>query len=253
MRSPRAVFSVLRAGLVCFGLSPVAHASEAPAVFEHADNDLTNERSLQRGAKYFVNYCLGCHSAEYVRYESLVEDLGLTEDQLVRNLMFAGGKPQDTMETSMRPEDAVHWFGRKPPDLSLAARSRGTDWLFSYLKSFYVDPDGSQGVNNLMTPGLSMPHVLWEQQGVQRVVFAEEVDADGNAREIFDHFEQVTEGALSAEEYDALVRDLVNFLDYIGEPAQLERQQIGLRVLTFLAFLLLLTYALKREFWKDVH
>ena len=222
-------------------------------MLEHADNDLTNQRSLQRGAKYFVNYCLGCHSAKYVRYESLTEDLGLTESQLVANLMFAGGNPQDTMTTSMRPEDGEHWFGRTPPDLSLAARSRGTDWLFSYLKSFYVDPDGSQGVNNLLLPGLSMPHVLWEQQGIQRAVFHEEVDEDGNVHEVFDHFERVTEGSISEEEYETLVRDLVNFLDYIGEPAQLKRQQIGLRVLAFLVFFLLLTYALKREFWKDVH
>lgn len=217
---------------------------------EPAGNNVENTASLQRGAKYFVNYCLGCHSAQYVRYNRLAGDLQLSEDQMVANLMFTGEQPYDTMQNAMRPEDAARWFGRAPPDLSLIARSHGTDYLYTFLHSFYVDDSRSTGVDNAVLPGTAMPHVLWELQGLQRAVF--EPDPAGGSQEVFGRFEHVTEGKLTEGEYDQLVRDIVNFLDYIGEPIQLERRALGMRVIAFLLVFLLIAYLLKKEIWKDV-
>jgi ubiquinol-cytochrome c reductase cytochrome c1 subunit len=215
-----------------------------------ADNNIENTASLQRGAKYFVNYCLGCHSAKYVRYNRLAEGLQLTEDQLVQNIMFTGEQPFDTMQIAMRPEDATRWFGIDPPDLSLIARSRGTDYLYTFLRSFYADPDSSTGANNLVLPGAAMPHVLWELQGVRTAVF--ETDAEHGGAEMFQRFETVRPGSLSETEFDQVVRDIVNFLDYIGEPMQRERQALGIRVIAFLLVFLLIAFMLKKEIWKDV-
>jgi ubiquinol-cytochrome c reductase cytochrome c1 subunit len=231
-----------------------ANASEAPAgVIKSARNDITNIASLQRGARNFVNYCMGCHSARYVRYSRLGADLGLSEQQVIENLMFTGERIHDTMKINMRPEDAARWFGVTPPDLSLIARSRGPDYIYSFLKSFYVDPSRPTGVNNLVLPGTSMPHVLWERQGLQEAVYDGESDAEHNAvHKRFKEFRQVQPGGLSPKEFDEFVRDTVNFLDYIGEPMQLERRSIGLRVLTFLLVFFLFAYFLKKEYWKDV-
>ena len=212
-----------------------------------AMNDVSNTASLQRGAKYFVNYCLGCHSAQYVRYNRLAEDLSIDEDQLVNNLMFAAEKPFETMQIAMPTDDAQRWFGQAPPDLSLIARSRGTDYLYGFLRTFYLDDSKPTGVNNLVLAGASMPHVLWELQGFQALV--EETDEDGNVTK---RLELVQPGRLSPEEYDQFVRDLVNFLDYMAEPMQLERQQLGIWVLLFLLVFGILSYLLKNEIWKDV-
>jgi ubiquinol-cytochrome c reductase cytochrome c1 subunit len=153
----------------------------------------------------------------------------------------------------MRPDDAAHWFGRTPPDLSLIARARGADWLYTFLKSFYLDPSRPTGVNNTALPGASMPHVLWELQGYQKAVYKGESDAEHNAvHKEFEGFELVQKGSLTPEEYDHFVRDTVNFLDYIGEPMQLKRESLGLKVLGFLAIFFLLAYFLKKEYWKDV-
>ena len=211
-------------------------------------NDVGDTASLQRGARYFVNYCLGCHSAEYVRYSRVAEDLGIPEDQLVQNLMFTGEQPFDTMTNSMQPEDADRWFGVVPPDMSLLARSRGTDYIYSFLRGFYASPDRPTGVDNTVLPGTAMPHVLWELQGVPNAIFT--TDAAGN--EHFEQFERGVPGQLSAEEFDGVVRDIVNFLDYISEPMQLERQALGIRVIAFLLVFLVLAYLLKKEIWKDV-
>lgn len=211
-------------------------------------NDVSDLESLQRGARYFVNYCLGCHSAQYVRYSRVAEDLQIPEEQLIENLMFTGERPFDTMTIAMRPEDANRWFGVTPPDMSLLARSRGTDYIYSFLRSFYVSPDRPTGVDNTVLPGTAMPHVLWELQGAQRAVFHE--DEGGN--EVFDRFERVSPGQLTAQEYDDVVRDIVNFLDYISEPVQLEREALGIRVIGFLIMFLVLAYLLKKEIWKDV-
>jgi len=234
-------------------LPAMASGAGGDAHLQRIDVDISNEAALQRGAKYFVNYCLGCHSAKYVRYNRLALDLGITEEQLVDNLMFTGERPFDTMEIAMPPGDAASWYGRTPPDLSLAARSRGESWIYSFLKSFYLDPQKPTGVNNLVLAGASMPHVLWELQGTQRAVFREELDAQGNPHEVFDRFEMVTPGSLSAEEYDTVLRDLVTFLSYIGEPVQLERRALGVKVIMFLLVFLLFAFLLKKEIWKDVH
>lgn len=227
------------------------HGGGGGLVLEPADNDVSDIASLQRGAKYFVNYCLGCHSAQYVRYNRLAEDLGLTEAQLVENIMFTGERPFDTMQNSMRPEDGNTWFGIAPPDLSLIARSRGTDQIYNYLRGFYVDASAPSGSNNLWLENTAMPHVLWELGGIRRAVF-EEVEVDGILSRSLQRLEVVREGTLSEEDFDQVVRDIVNFLDYIGEPVQLERQSLGLRVIAFLLVFLLLSYMLKREIWKDV-
>ncbi len=213
-----------------------------------ANNDVSDTASLQRGARYFVNYCLGCHSAQYVRYSRVAEDLQISEEQLVENLMFTGERPFDTMVNSMTDEDANSWFGVVPPDASLLARSLGTDHIYSFLRSFYLSPGQPTGVDNTVLPGTAMPHVLWELQGTQNAIFSE--DESGNV--VFDRFERASPGTLSEQEFDAVVRDIVNFLDYISEPMQLERQALGVRVIAFLLVLLVLAYMLKREIWSDV-
>jgi len=223
-----------------------AHAQHE-AVLDAAGNDVADTASLQRGAKYFVNYCLGCHSARYVRYNRLGEDLQLSQDQLVSNLMFTGERPFDTMVNSMRPQDAARWFGVEPPDLSLIARSRGTDYLYTFLRSFYLEAESPTGVNNVVLENTAMPHVLWKLQGINRAVFEEH---DGS--EEFSHFETVQAGELDEQQYNQVVRDLVNFLAYIGEPMQRERQALGIRVIAFLLVFLLIAYLLKKEIWKDV-
>lgn len=217
----------------------------------HAETDVSNLGSLQRGARNFTNFCMGCHSAKYVRYNRMAADLGISEDQLVNSLMFTGGKPHDTMDIAMPAADAERWFGAAPPDLSLIARSRGTDFLYTFLKSFYIDEERPTGFNNIVMESVAMPHVLWELQGTQRAVFAES-DQDSNAPPVFEGFEQVEPGLMSPEEYDRFVLDLVNFLEYIGEPVQLKRRQLGIWVLAFLLVFGLFAYALKNEVWSDV-
>jgi ubiquinol-cytochrome c reductase cytochrome c1 subunit len=215
-----------------------------------AGNNIASTASLQNGAKYYVNYCLGCHSAKYVRYNRLAADLQLSEEQLVENLMFTGEQPFDTMDIAMRSEDAVRWFTVAPPDLSLIARSRGTDYLYTYLRSFYAAPGRPTGTDNLVLPGTAMPHVLWELQGIQVPIFEDDPAHPGT--QIFSGFDIVRPGTLSPAEYDRVVRDIVNFLDYIGEPMQRERQALGIRVIAFLFVFLLIAFLLKKEIWKNV-
>ena len=226
------------------------HAGEGGLHMDPANTDVGDTAALQRGAKYFVNYCLGCHSAQYVRYNRLGTDLGLTEAQLVENIMFTGERPFDTMTNAMNPVDAARWFGVAPPDLSLIARSRGTDFLYNFLRGFYRDDSALSGSNNLWLANTAMPHVLWELQGTRDAVF---IEPEEFGLPIFEHFEPVSPGTLSEEEYDELVRDIVTFLDYIGEPMQLERRALGVRVIGFLLIFLLISYMLKREVWRDVH
>ena len=234
-------------------LPALSWAASSGGMLEHAGNDVTNIASLQRGARNFVNYCMGCHSAQYVRYNRLAKDLGLSEAQVVENLMFTGERVHDTLRVAMNSEDAKRWFGIQPPDLSLMARSRGTDYVYSFLKSFYVDPSRPTGVNNMVLPGTSMPHVLWELQGVQSPVYDGESDAEHEAvHKKFREFELVQPGKLTEQEYDQFVRDTVNFLDYIAEPMQIERRHLGMRVLVFLFVFFLFAYFLKKEYWKDV-
>ena len=228
-------------------------ASGGGAHLEHADIDLSDQASLQSGAKYFVNYCLSCHSAKYERFNRMAKDLGLTEDEVKDNLMFATDKIGDGMTIAMPTEKSGQWFGNPPPDLSVIARARGADYLYSYLRSFYLDDSRPFGVNNIVFPDVGMPHVLWELQGLQKAVYKTEKDSAGHNTEVFDHFEMVTPGALSTEEYDEVARDLTAFLVYIGEPIQMERKQLGVWVLLFIAVFFVFAYLLKKEYWKDVH
>ena len=223
-------------------------AAQHEAALDEANNNVANTASLQRGAKYFVNYCLGCHSAKYVRYNRLGQDLQLNNQQLMDNLMFTGEQVFDTMDIAMRPEDAERWFSIAPPDLSLIARSRGTDYIYTYLRSFYAAPERPTGVDNVVLPGTAMPHVLWQLQGTQRAVFG----TDEHNAEVFERFDMARPGELGVEEFDNVVRDIVNFLDYVGEPVKRQRQQLGIRVIGFLLVFLLIAFMLKKEIWKDV-
>ena len=230
-------------------------AAGTGVALQKANTDINNTESLQRGAKYFVNYCLGCHSAKYVRYSRVGQDLDISDNELVNNLMFNASKPFETMQASMKAEDAERWFGAAAPDLSLIARSRSTDWLYTYLKSFYKDASRPLGSNNIVLPGASMPNVLWELQGEQSPIYTEHADADGNMVKAFSHFAKVEgkEGSLSPDEFDHMTRDLVNFLDYIGEPVKAKRKKLGVWVIFYLLILFGFTYFLKKEIWKDVH
>jgi len=241
-------------GLLLLALLPVlAAAQDEGPELQKANINLSNQASLQRGAKYFVNYCIGCHSAQYVRYNRVEQDLGLDDAQLENYLMAAGGHPSDFMVSAMPAADAEKWFGRAPPDLSLEARSRGEDWIYSYLKSFYVDDNSPTGANNLYLPNAAMPNVLWELQGLQKPVYRSVKDENGSSYSEFDHFEQVAPGKLSPQQYDQVARDLTAFLSYVGEPIQLERRDLGLKVIGFLLLFFLLAYLLKREIWKSIH
>lgn len=248
------LFPALVPGLVLglvLALPGTATAATAPALQDKANVDVSNQASLQRGARNFVNYCMGCHSAQYVRYNTLGKDLGIPEDQLIQNLMFAAVKPTETMNIAMRPDDGARWFGQAPPDLSLIARSKGVDYVYNFLRSFYADPARPLGVNNLMLPGASMPHVLWELQGVQRAVYLEE-EHGGSIVKVFQKFELASPGTLTPAEYDEFVRDTVNFLAYTSEPVKLKRESLGILVIAFLIFFGILAYLLKQEIWKDV-
>jgi len=218
------------------------------AELEHADNDVSDVHSLQRGARNFMNYCAGCHSAKYVRFNSIADDLELTEDLMIQNLMFNAEKSFETIQTNMSADDSARWFGQAPPDMSLMARARTTDYIYNFLKGFYVDPESPTGVDNRILVGTSMPHVLWELQGFQTGVFTE----DEHGKTVFEHFEPLISGSMSPGEFDAFVRDTVNFLEYISEPVASTRRAMGVWVLIFLAFFWVIASLLKKEIWKDV-
>ena len=220
---------------------------------DKADVDLTNQASLQNGAKLFVNYCLSCHSAAYMRYNRMAKDLGLSEEQVQNNLMFAADKVGETMTVAMPANDAKKWFGTKIPDLTVVARARGEDWLYTYLRTFYLDASRPWGVNNATFKDVGMPHVLWELEGLKQPVYEIHKDHEGNETKRIVRYEMVQAGKMSEAEYDNAVRDLVNFMVYMGEPAKLSRYNIGVWVLLFLALLFVVSYAMKKEFWKDVH
>ncbi len=218
-----------------------------------ADVDVTDKASLQRGAKIFMNYCMGCHSAAYMRYNRMGEDLGIEESILQSNLMFGTEKSGDTMTIAMQKADAEKFFGTAPPDLSVIARSRGADWLLTYFMTFYRDDSRPFGVNNLAFKDVAMPHVLWELQGVQKPIYKIVKREDGTEQEVIDHLELETPGTLDSDEYQNTVNDLVNFLVYVGEPAQMQRKNMGPIVILYLLVLLIIVYMLKKEYWKDVH
>ncbi len=225
----------------------LAFASGAGIHLDKAPVNLADQESLQRGARTFVNYCLNCHSAASMRYSRL-QDLGLTEDQIKDNLLFAAEKPGETMKVGMTKTDAKVWFGATPPDLSVIARSRGADWLYTYLRSFYRDDSRPTGWNNTVFDKVGMPHVMWGLQGELAPVMKKEGE-----HEVVERLELAKPGSVTLAEYDAMVGDLVNYLVWMGEPAQLQRKQLGLIVLAFLAVFFVVAYYLKKEFWKDIH
>ncbi|MGB9130875.1 MAG: cytochrome c1 [Thiobacillus sp.] len=225
----------------------VAFASGAGVHLDKAPINVADQDSLQRGARVFVNYCLNCHSAVSMRY-SRMEDLGLTEEQIKGNLLFAAEKPGETMRAAMSKGDSKAWFGAAPPDLSVIARSRGADWLYTYLRGFYRDETRATGWNNTVFDKVGMPHVMWNLQGEMVPVYKKEGE-----HEVIERLELVKPGSVTLAEYDAMMGDLVNYLVWMGEPAQLQRKQLGVIVLLFLAFFFVVAYYLKKEFWKDIH
>ncbi len=239
----------LMLAFVTLPIPPALAAGGGGIPLDKAHIDLSNKSSLQRGAATFVNFCLSCHSASYMRYNRMAKDLGISEDLLKENLIFGDAKPGDLMITTMPEEDGKEWFGITPPDLSVVARSRGADWLYTYLRSFYLDETAPSGWNNTVFPHVAMPHALYEWQGSQRLK-----DDHGDGHEDGESkFEIVIPGKLTPAEYDIAMRDLTNFMVYLGEPAKLVRYQMGFWVILFLVIISILTYLLKKEYWRDVH
>lgn len=237
--------------ILCCVAMPAFGAGGGSGPNESADIDPDNVKSLQRGAANFMNYCSGCHSAKYVRYKTIGKDLDIPEDMLVDNLMFNAEKTFETITASMPADDAARWYGTAPPDLSLMARAKGADYIFNFLKGFYVDPDSPTGVDNVALPGTSMPHVLWELQGYQEAIF-DTHEADGVVTSTFDDFSYVTHGTMDSEDYDDFVRDTVNFLAYMAEPVRGFRVVLGKWVIMYLIFFFVIARMLKKQIWKDV-
>jgi ubiquinol-cytochrome c reductase cytochrome c1 subunit len=237
------------AALVLILTPAITLGSGGEGQLESARVDLSDTASLQRGARTFVNFCLSCHSASYMRYERMASDLKIDPKLVEENMMFAADKIGSLMTVTMPVEESKKWFGKAPPDLGTMARARGADYIYSYMKGFYVDETTPTGWNNVAFPSVGMPHVLWKWQGEQRAVF--ETDENGNKH--FAHFEVAQPGEMTPEEYDEAVRDLTNFMVYLAEPAKLKRYTIGFWVIVFLLIMVGLTYALKKEYWRDVH
>ena len=218
---------------------------------QQSDTDLGDRVSLQRGAQLYMNYCSGCHSLKYLRYSRMAEDLGLTEDEVMNNLNFTGAKFGETVSTAMPEAHATQWFGKMPPDLSVIARVRGSNWIYTYLKSFYLDESRPLGWNNTLFPNASMPNPLWQLQGLQRPVYGKPDATTGET-----HVEKLVlaqPGTLDSDGFNQAARDITAFLEYVGEPAALKRQSMGVWVILFLAAFTFLAYLLKKEYWRDVH
>jgi ubiquinol-cytochrome c reductase cytochrome c1 subunit len=219
---------------------------------DKANIDLTDNASLQRGAKNFMNYCHGCHQMQYQRYQRTFMDLGIPDELGMEHLQFTGEKVGDHMRNAMPEKDAKKWFGAPPPDLTLVSRVRGADWLYTYLRTFYEDPSKPFGVNNKVFPDVGMPHVLQEVQGLPRETYEKRM-VDGEMQDRYVGIKSDGTGELSDSEYDAFVLDLVNFLVYAGEPAQLERQAMGKPIIIFILVLFVFVYLLKKDYWREVH
>ncbi|KGJ91232.1 cytochrome c1 [Colwellia psychrerythraea] len=226
-------------GLVA--LTPLSATASGPSIaLDNANNDLSDKESLKKGFKTYINYCLGCHQLQYQRYNRTFTDLGIEEADGIANYMYTGDKVGGHILNSMPKKEAASWFGSAPPDLTLEARLRSPDWIYTYLRSFHIDESRPFGVNNTVFKDVGMPHVLQDLQGVSTI------DEHGK-------LSPAMGGTLTAEEYDVVVRDLTNFLEYVGEPNKLERKALGYWVLAFLFFFFILSYFLKKEYWKDVH
>ncbi|OEE39886.1 cytochrome c1 [Vibrio anguillarum] len=240
--------------VILFAMLPsLALAAGANVHLDKANNDLTDQASLQHGAKLFMNYCFGCHSTQYQRYERVANDLSIPSDLMKENLIFdPNAKIGQLMENAIPDKSAAKWFGAPPPDLTLVARVRGTDWLYTYLRSFYADPSRPFGVNNIVFPSVGMPHVLEELQGIPQPVYGTHL-VNGEEVKAVIGAESDGTGELSQSEYDQAVRDIVNFLEYSAEPVKLERQTLGWWVMAFLVLFTIVVVLLKKEYWRDVH
>jgi len=242
--------------IAALGLAAGAHAAGGGMAWDKAPVNITDQASLQNGAKLFVNYCLNCHSAAFMRFNRL-KDIGLTDQQIKDNLLFTTDKIGDTMKAAIDPKQASEWFGANPPDLTVIARSRagsggsGADYLYTFLRTFYRDDTKATGWNNLVFPSVGMPHVLWQLQGERGAVF-EQRESHGQTEQVFKGWEQISPGSMTPQQYDQAVGDLVNYLQWMGEPAQNTRVRIGVWVLLFLAGFTFIAWRLNAAFWKDV-
>ncbi len=255
----RNILSVILLAVFSWTFSSLVMASGGGVHLDHAPGDLTDKESLKRGAQAFADNCLSCHAADYMRYNRIGRDLGWTDLEVTEKLINTRGadgektKVGELMKVAMNNDYANVAFGAKIPGLTVIARAKGADWLYTYLRTFYLDDSRPTGMNNLVFADVGMPHVLWEKQGLQKAIFRTEEGTDGNKKHIFEKMEIVEAGTMSSEEYDAYVGDLVNFLVYMGEPVQLERKSLGIKVLIFLFVFAIVAYMLKKEYWKDVH
>jgi ubiquinol-cytochrome c reductase cytochrome c1 subunit len=258
----RAVLRVTLLGALLLALGGTAMAAEEAATEAkygadwqswQPDTDVTDMASVQRGARNFTSYCLGCHSLKYEHWSRLASDLSIPLPMLEKDLLPPGDKSTDYILTSMPAADAAVWFGKTPPDLSLMVRARPRGYVYQFLKTFYLDPSRPTGANNLRLPTTAMPHVLSELEGLKVAVFRQAPKEGGGTEQVFDHFETVAPGRMSAAEYDGFVRDTVNFLDYVSDPSQTARRGLGVWVVLFLLVFTWLAWLVKREYWKDVH
>jgi ubiquinol-cytochrome c reductase cytochrome c1 subunit len=232
---------ILAIVLCIAALTSASVLAAGPSIpLDKAPNDLSDKESLKKGFKTYINYCLGCHQLQYQRYNRTFTDLGIDEAEGIKDFMYTGEKPGDHITNTMSKKEAGKWFGNAPPDLTLEARLKSPDWIYTYLRSFYIDESRPFGVNNKVFKDVGMPHVLQDLQGVSIK------DENGN-------LSPAMGGSLTTEEYDVVIRDLTNFLEYVGEPNKLERKAIGYWVLAFLFFFFIIAYFLKKEYWKDVH
>ena len=242
--------------IAALGFAAGAQAAEGGIAWDKAPNKTTDLASLQNGAKLFVNYCLNCHSAAFMRYNRL-QDIGITEKQIKDNLLFTTDKVGETMQANINPRQAKDWFGTVPPDLTLVARSRaghggtGADYLYTYLRTFYRDESKATGWDNLAFPSVAMPNVLWELQGERRPVY-KETEQHGHKVRVVSGFEQVTPGTMTPMQFDQAVGDLVNYMQWMAEPAQNTRIRVGVWVLLFLSLALVFVWRLNAAYWKDV-
>ncbi|MDT7516486.1 cytochrome c1 [Rhodoferax mekongensis] len=241
---------------LALGVVSGVQASGGGIAWDKAPSKTNDLASLQNGAKVFVNYCLNCHSAAFMRFNRL-KDIGLTDQQIKDNLLFTTEKVGETMKAAIDPRQAKEWFGANPPDLTVIARSRagsggtGADYLYTYLRTYYADDTKATGWNNLAFPNVGMPHVLWELQG-KRVPIYETVENHGHEEHVFKGWQQVTPGTMTPAQYDQTIGDLVNYLQWMAEPAQNTRVRVGVWVLLFLSVMTLFAWRLNAAFWKDV-
>lgn len=238
--------------IALLALLPTLAFASVNVELDKANYDLSDKASLQSGAKLFMNYCSTCHSTGYQRYQRVATDLDIPANLMADNLIFTSSKIGDLMKNNMDPVEGAKWFGNTPPDLTLVARLRGPDWIYTYLRSFYADESRLFGVNNTVYPEVAMPHVLEELQGVPTAIYETTVH-EGVEHKAIVGFESNGQGEMSSDEYDKAVLNLVNFLVYAGEPNKLERQNLGIWVIGFLVILLVLSYFLKKEYWRDIH